>query len=343
MKRVLILFRLLCFCLTIFWSNTSLAQLNHCVVLLYHQFSDAGPKSTSISPLLFEEHLKYLQTNDFQVLPLKNVIERLRMQLSLPDNCVSLTADDGYLSIYESAYPLLVKYKTPMSVFVSTEAIDKQYSSIMSWEQLREMSSLVDVYNHSVTHQHLNDKTKEVLLNEITSAQLRLKNELFQEIKFFAYPYGEFDEKVYKLIEELGYTGFGQHSGAIGTKSDFINLPRFPMASSYAEMDSFVLKINTLPMPVKNEEPKFMAISGNSKPTLRIDFSRALTKNEKYQFACHVSGQEMPNLTWLNSDSVIVQAKEPLPQGRSRYNCTMPSKEKGKYYWYSKVWLSAAN
>jgi hypothetical protein len=54
----------------------------------------------------------------------------------------------------------------------------------MSWEQLREMSSLVDVYNHSVTHQHLNDKTKEVLLNEITSAQLRLKNELFQEINF---------------------------------------------------------------------------------------------------------------------------------------------------------------
>ena len=343
MKRVLILFRLLCFCLTIFWSNTSLAQLNHCVVLLYHQFSDAGPKSTSISPLLFEEHLKYLQTNDFQVLPLKNVIERLRMQLSLPDNCVSLTADDGYLSIYESAYPLLVKYKTPMSVFVSTEAIDKQYPSVMSWEQLREMSELVDVYNHSVTHQHLIDKTDEVLLNEITSAQLRLKSELSQDNKFFAYPYGEFDEKAYHLIEELGYTGFGQHSGAVGAKSDFINLPRFAMASSYAEMDSFVMKINTLPMPVKNEEPKFMAISGSSKPALRINFSRSLTNNERYQFACYVSGQERPDLIWLNSESVTVQAKEPLPQGRSRYNCTMPSKEKGRYYWYSKAWLSAAN
>jgi hypothetical protein len=265
------------------------------------------------------------------------------MQLSLPDKCVSLTADDGYLSIYESAYPLLVKYKTPMSVFVSTEAIDKQYSSIMSWEQLREMSEFVDVYNHSVTHQHLNDKTKELLLNEITSAQLRLKNELFQDIKFFAYPYGEFDEKAYHLIKELGYTGFGQHSGAVGATSDFLNLPRFPMASSYAEMDSFVMKINTLPMPVKNEEPKFMTISVSSKPTLRINFSRPLTGNERYQFACYVSGQEMPDLTWFNSESVTVQAKEPLPQGRSRYNCTMPSKEKGRYYWYSKAWLSAAN
>jgi len=343
MKRVLTLIRLLCFCLTLVWSSSSLAGLNHCVVLLYHQFSDTGPKSTSISPLLFEEHLKYLQSNDFQVLTLKTVIERLKMQLSLPDKCVSLTADDGYLSIYESAYPLLIKYQTPMSVFVSTEAIDKQYSSIMSWEQLREMTELVDVYNHSVTHQHLIDKTDEVLLNEITSAQLRLKSELSQDNKFFAYPYGEFDGKTYNLIEEYGYIGFGQHSGAIGSKSDFLNLPRFAMASSYAEMDSFVTKINTLPMPVKNEEPKFMIISGNNKPALTINFSRSLTSNERYQFACYVSGQEMPDLTWLNSESVIVQAKEPLPQGRSRYNCTMPSKEKGQYYWYSKVWLSQAN
>jgi peptidoglycan/xylan/chitin deacetylase (PgdA/CDA1 family) len=261
------------------------------------------------------------------------------MKLSLPDRCVSLTADDGYLSIYESAYPLLIKYQTPMSVFVSTEAIDKQYSSIMSWEQLREMTELVDVYNHSVTHQHLIDKTDEVLLNEITSAQLRLKSELSQDNKFFAYPYGEFDGKTYHLVEEYGYIGFGQHSGAIGSKSDFLNLPRFAMASSYAEMDSFVMKINTLPMPVKNEEPKFMAISGNNKPALRINFSRPLTSNERYQFACYLSGQEMPDLTWFNSESVIVQAKEPLPQGRSRYNCTMPSKEKGQYYWYSKVWF----
>ena len=342
MKRVRFILNTF-FLLCALWPYTAIADDNQCVLLLYHRFSDEEPHSTSTSPAVFERHLEYLYDNGYNVLPLDQVIEGLKMQEILPKKCVSLTADDGYLSIYESAYPLLVKYQTPMSVFVSTEAIDKQYSSIMSWEQLREMSEFVEVYNHSVTHQHLNDKTKEVLLNEITSAQLRLKNELFQDIKFFAYPYGEFDEKTYHLIEELGYTGFGQHSGAVGAKSDFINLPRFPMASSYAEMDSFVMKINTLPMPVKNEEPKFMAISGSSKPALRINFSRLLTGNERYQFACYVSGQEMPDLTWLNSESVIVQAKEPLPQGRSRYNCTMPSKEKGRYYWYSKVWLNTVN
>jgi len=31
--------------------------------------------------------------------------------------------------------------------------------------------------------------------------------------------------------------------------------------------------------------------------------------------------------------------EEPLGVGRSRYNCTMPSKENGRYYWFSKLWL----
>jgi len=335
--------RLVFLCAIFFWSNYSLAGNNHCVVLLYHQFSDEGPRSTSISPLLFENHLIYLKENDFQVLPLKKVIERLQMHSPLPEKCVSLTADDGYLSIYKEAYPLLVKYQVPMSVFVSTEAIDKQYSSMMSWDHLRQISSLVEVYNHSVTHQHLVNQSEEMVISEVSTAQLRIKQELSQEDKFFAYPYGEFDEKTYQLINELGYVAFGQHSGAIGNKSDFLNLPRFPMAASYAEMDSFIMKINTLPMPILKEEPKSMIITGNDKPLLTIDFSRSLSKNEMSQFACYVSGQERPVLTWVTSEKVLVQAKETLPKGRSRYNCTMPANKKGRYFWYSKVWLNLSD
>ena len=43
------------------------------------------------------------------------------------EKCVSLTADDGFLSFYTEAFPLLVDYQFPMTVFVSTESIDKKY------------------------------------------------------------------------------------------------------------------------------------------------------------------------------------------------------------------------
>jgi len=265
------------------------------------------------------------------------------MQGLLPKKCVSLTADDGFLSLYTNAYPLLVKYQMPMSVFVSTESIDKKYTLMLSWQQLQEMSDLVDVYNHSVKHLHLVEQSFEVVQSEITQAQQRIQQELGVEEKFFAYPYGEFDDETYRLISDLGYVGFGQHSGAISRNSDFLNLPRFSMSGPYAKMDSFTLKIKTLPMPIEFEEPQSLLIYENFKPSLTLTFSRELTNNEKQQFSCFVSGQDQPELIWLTSNKVNVQARKSLPKGRSRYNCTMPSKEAGRYYWYSKLWLRASS
>ncbi len=327
------------FLLCVFWPYAAIADDNQCVLLLYHRFSDEEPKSTSTSPEVFEKHLEYLYENGYNVLPLGQVIEGLKMQGILPKKCVSLTADDGFLSIYTNAYPLLVKYQMPMSIFVSTESIDKKYKLMLSWKQLQEMSGLVDVYNHSVKHLHLVEQGVEIVRSEITQAQQRIQQELGVEEKFFAYPYGEFDEQTYRLINDLGYVGFGQHSGAINRNSDFLNLPRFSMSGPYAEMDSFTLKIRTLPMPIEFEEPKSLVVSENFRPSLTLTFSRDLTNNEKQQFSCFVSGQDQPNLIWVASNKVNIQARESLPQGRSRYNCTMPSKEAGRYYWYSKLWL----
>jgi hypothetical protein len=44
---------------------------------------------------LFEQHLQYLQDNDFKVLQLKTMLERLDND-DLPNKCVVLTADDAY-------------------------------------------------------------------------------------------------------------------------------------------------------------------------------------------------------------------------------------------------------
>ena len=156
--------------LFILWPFTSIADENHCVLLLYHRFSDEGPQSTSTSPAVFEKHLEYLYENGYKVLPLEEVIKSLKMQGILPKKCVSLTADDGFLSLYTNAYPLLVKYQMPMSVFVSTESIDKKYTLMLSWQQLQEMSDLVDVYNHSVKHLHLVEQSVELVQSEITQA-----------------------------------------------------------------------------------------------------------------------------------------------------------------------------
>ena len=329
-------------CLFSLVSPQTFAESDHCVLLVYHRFTDDGPKSTSVSPELFRSHLSYFQANGFEVLPLDKVINALKTKNTLPDKCVSLTADDGYQSIYDGAYPLLKEFQMPMAVFVSTKAIDQHYSSIMSWELLRQMSDLISVYNHGVSHSHLVDKDTKVIVAEITDAQKRLEKELGVKSKFFAYPYGEFDDITYRQLQDLDYVGFGQHSGAIGVNSDWFNLPRFAMAGLYAKMSSFALKVNSLPMPIASERPKLMMIDAGNRPLLTLKFSRPMNANERYQFACFVAGQDNPEINWIGVDKVTVRSVEPLSKGRSRYNCTVPSKQKGRYYWYSKQWLAKA-
>ncbi|MDC0198334.1 polysaccharide deacetylase family protein [Candidatus Thioglobus sp.] len=325
--------------ISICFSSISYALETDCVVLVYHRFSDEGPKSTSTSPEVFKEHLSYLQENEFTVLPLKIVVKKLQSKEKLPKNCVSLTADDGFLSIYKEAFPLLTEYQFPMSIFVSTNAIDKNYESMMTWSQLREMAPLVDVFNHTVNHSHLVNLLQENLENEIYFAQDRISKELGVKDKYLAYPYGEYDDETYSFLGLNGYIGFGQQSGVASQDSDFLNIPRFSMSGQYAKMESFILKVNTVDMPLKNIKPKSMIISGDFKPKLDLVFLRPLTKYERDNFACYVSGQNKAKLEWSGLQSVGISVEEPLRVGRSRYNCTMPFKENGRYYWFSKLWL----
>ncbi|SFV85575.1 Polysaccharide deacetylase [hydrothermal vent metagenome] len=313
---------------------TSVASANSCVVLLYHHFSDSTPKSTSVSPKLFEQHLQYLQENDFQVLKLETMLESL--DKDLPNKCVVLTADDAYKSIAESAYPLLKKYQMSLSVFVSTNAVDKKYKAMMSWQTMRDIQGeTMQFYNHTKDHAHLLELNKKQIKAQITHAQKRLVQELGQRNKIFAYPYGEASLEILKQVKHMGYSAFGQQSGVVSTTSHRQNFPRFPMAAHYAKMSSFKTKINTLPMLIKDDiiNPVFT----QNPPTLTLNFLKPLNKHQKANLNCFANGGV--DMIWQGSESVKVTAKKRLTHRRNKYNCTMPSKQKGRYYWYSMQWV----
>lgn len=313
----------------------SVVNANSCVVLLYHHFSDSTPKSTSISPKLFEQHLQYLQENDFKVLKLETMLQRL--DKDLPDKCVVLTADDAYKSIAKNAYPLLKKYQMPLAVFVSTDALDKKYKAIMSWQQMGDIQGdNIQFYNHSSSHTHLLDLEATQVIGEIQNAQNRLNKMLGVQAKIFAYPYGETSFSIIEQVQNLGYTAFSQHSGVISNTANLQDLPRFPMAADYAKMPSFKTKVNALPMPIKRKS--INPIFTQNPPTLALEFLKPLNKQQKANFNCFAN--DGVNTVWQDNKRVKITAKTPLTHRRSKYNCTMPSGQKGRYYWHSIQWIN---
>lgn len=325
----------------------NLQAANHCVVLQYHHFSENTPAITSVTPDQFDAQLQYLQENNFNVLPLRDVITLLNNQLELPDKCVSLTVDDAYISVYTTAYPRLKKLGWPMTVFVNSHAVDENNQAFMSWDQMREMSGHdFSFENHAHKHSHLlrvNDNEsvddwEQRISEEILTAQNRITREIGISPVFFAHPYGEYNPAVNKIIRQLNLTGFGQQSGPVWPDANFSALPRFPMAAQYANMPGFIIKVNSLPMPVVAAAPLNPVLEqDNWKPELRLTLAPGTYSKDNIQ--CFVNGSKNVTMTWTDKDTLSVKPNFDLPAGRSRTNCTMPSNKRGRFHWYSHNWI----
>ena len=321
------------------------------VVILYHHVSEATPKSTSISPAQFEAQMDYLEQNNFKIVPLLELTEALRKGEPLPDKTVAISFDDSYVSVYESAYPRLKKRGWPFTFFVNTDSVGTS-KSFVSWDQLREMSKQgVTVANHTTRHNHLprrekNETAKQWqarITAEITNAQVKIETEIGSAPKILAYPFGEYDVAVQQIAKKLGFIAFGQQSGVLYSEGDLQAVPRFPFGGSFTELDDFILKVNSLPMPTKSvsfysdkeTEQKSVIVKAGAKPWLVLELHEAdLAK----KINCFATGQGAIT-TEVIGNTLWAQARQPLKTGRARYNCTAYTGEKGRFYWYTQQWL----
>lgn len=319
----------------------------HCVILQYHHFSAQTPAATSVTPAQFQAHLDYLEANDFAVMAVQDVITLLENQQPLPERCVSLTVDDAYRSVYTEAFPRVREKGWPLTVFVNSAAVDQGKSAYMSWQQMREMADQgISFENHSHTHSHLvrrlesesADDYEQRIAAEILTAQNRISAELGITPKLFAYPYGEYNPTVVKLVQQFGLTGFGQQSGPAWPDANRHALPRFPMAAQYAELPGFITKVNSLPLPVVNASPVNPVLAKDEwRPELILHLAPDTFDADNLR--CWVNGSDNVSLQWQAENQLSVKPNFNLPVGRSRTNCTMPSNRKGRFHWYSHNWI----
>jgi len=316
------------------------------VVLMYHRFGDDRYPTTNIRVEQLEAQLDFLESHGYRVVPLADVVAAIRGDGELPDRAVAITVDDAYRSVYTGGYPRFRQRGMPFTVFVATDPVDGGQADFMTWDEMREMAEHgVTFANHGATH----DSVIEVRGEEGRSAWLarvradvskgarRLGEELRPLPGVFAYPYGEYDESTAGVIADLGLIAFGQHSGAIGPSSDRRALPRFPMAEAFADIGEFAVKVASRPLPVARVKP-WDPVTTDRRP--RIEITLSATDARLDRLTCFVSGQGAVDVVWLEPRGrfAVAPAKD-LPAGRNRVNCTAPTAEGGRFYWFSHPWV----
>jgi len=327
--------------------NTASGSDAHAAILLYHHVSDSTPRITSVTQEELREHLQYLEDNDFTVIDIRDAIAAAKGEKEIPEKSVVITFDDAYQNIFTNGRPILNEFDVPWTLFVTTDPVGNTPGQYMSWEQIRTLHDEgVVIANHSTDHGHLPRRQEgeserdweQRMRNNIRSAEEKIEQEVGVSYKLFAYPYGEYDNKLADIVEDMGYIGFGQHSGGFGAASDFRAIPRFAAAGMYANLNSLGTKMAALSLPVieANYEDTLLA-HDDTRPVLELTVDTSDFHRNNLQ--CFIRG-EAHSPEWVDDQTFRVQATEPLNIGRSRYNCTVQSIERsGRFYWWSIQWI----
>ena len=318
--------KLLSYCLigsVVVWLPSLCLAADSAVILQYHRFGESDMPSTNVSLEQFDEHLDYLISGGYTVLPVPHIIAALRSGTSRPDNAVGITIDDAAVSVFKEAWPRLSAAGFPFTVFVATQAVDGRYKRTMSWDQIRILvDGGVTIGNHSSSHGHLWLKDITDAHNDIEEAQNRFEQELGFKPQIFAYPFGEYNTELRDLLEDLNFdAAFGQNSGSVSTQGDFLTLPRFPLNEHYGSLVRFKLIINTLPLPVRDITPADPILVRNP-PNIGFTIDETIEDVEKV--ACYASNQGSVQIELLGASRVELRMSQELNAGRNRINCTLP-------------------
>jgi len=176
-------------------------------ILAYHRIG-SRPSRMSVSAEKFEAQLEFLRRNDYRVIRLADLPDFLDGRRPLPAKSVVITFDDGHVSTYQHAFPLLLRYGYPATFFLYTDFLGAKEA--LSWPQIREMAAtgLMDFQSHSKTHANLwvrlpgesERDYRRRLDTEIRASSETIRRNLGQRVQHFAYPLGDANRAVIDAV-----------------------------------------------------------------------------------------------------------------------------------------------
>ena len=291
---------------------------------MYHRFEENKYPSTNIKINDFLEHIKIIEENNISFVNPSKFENDLKNKKK--ERKILLTIDDGFLSFYENAWPILKKKKIPFILFVSTREVGA--FNYMSWDQIREISKedFVEIGNHSHTHEYLVDEESEFIKDDIEKSISIFKKELGKSSVFFSYPFGEYSIEFKNIIKALNFKyAFGQHSGVMDETKDFYELPRYPINEKYGEIKRFNSLMKTLPFKYKNifPEEKYLLQSKNP-PDVKIEFLDNIKNLKSLNcFSNEENKWRKSKIGFLNDNTLKVSINEKFVGERGRINCSL--------------------
>ena len=235
------------------------------MVLCFHNIEDkSAMRALTISVAEFEREMAAIKDHGFTVIGMQDFLAWRRGEKDIPQKSCIITIDDGWVSGYNNAWPVLKKFNYPFTLFIYVNYVGSGGKSL-SWEQLAEMRDAgVDIQCHTYSHSNLrapgtgvDAKTKAMvqkdiqtlgkegwLRKEIIESRKVLEQRLGIRVNAIAYPFGIHTAEARALVKEAGYeAAFTVYGQRLGHNSPAALLGRYAVEATKPQIFDNALKM----------------------------------------------------------------------------------------------------
>ncbi len=187
---------------------------------MYHRIAhvapEEDPRGLSVTPVMFEQHMAALHDRGYQCIRFEDAALRWQHHRPQPRNSFVLTFDDGYRDLLTDVAPILERYGFTATVFLVTDYIGQTNAweqtgpntiPLLTWDEIHELDRrCMDFGSHTATHPRLRELDNTAIEEEMYRSRTTLEAQFGRPITLFAYPYGNHDIRVRRIVSKAGYT-----------------------------------------------------------------------------------------------------------------------------------------
>jgi peptidoglycan/xylan/chitin deacetylase (PgdA/CDA1 family) len=183
-----------------------------------------------VSRQRFAAQMAGLRRAGYHAITLAAAVSAWRHGGPLPRRPVVLTFDDGYLSDYTHAAPVLRRLGWPGVLNLALNNLRRGDITVPEVRRLIEWGWEID--SHTLTHPDLTTLAPAALRHELVGSRKAIQRRLGQPARFFCYPAGRYDATVVAAVRAAGYEAATTEDPGVAGAGRRFTLPRIRVSDA---------------------------------------------------------------------------------------------------------------
>lgn len=214
-------------------------QIEHVTTLALHDVQPDLRDSITMPESAFKDFVEFVFKSGYVLCSMKDYLQKTP---TARRNAIICTFDDGYESLANIAMPILSRYSFTATVFVCTSLFgkdntwnnkDPKLRRHMTTAQLRQLQDNGwEIASHGVTHRNLSKLNLADVEYELSQSKEILEN-LFGEVLSYAYPYGDYNKSILRLVGKYYHYAFAVMQGGTSLCADNWQIKRYSTNEIY--------------------------------------------------------------------------------------------------------------